>query len=191
MSHARALRRVVSVQLMTHPRPPAAHVDVEVLFTRLEGRLGQFLFSFVGDRELARDLLQDTFVEALRESARLADIESPDAWLYGIARHRALRAVRRRGRLRAALGRLGVERHDPHDLPEPQAGVMAVLRDHLAPEDRALLLLRYVHGLDGEELAAAVGISPSAARQRLSRVCRRLRPVLEDAGIAPYGRTDR
>jgi DNA-directed RNA polymerase specialized sigma24 family protein len=55
---------------------------------------------------LAEDLLQDSFHDALRSAAQLAEVRNPEAWLFGIARHRALRALRRRRRFGGVLGRL-------------------------------------------------------------------------------------
>jgi DNA-directed RNA polymerase specialized sigma24 family protein len=43
-----------------------------------------------------------------------------------------------------------------------------------------LLALRYLGGFDAPELARALGISPAAVRQRLSRLIQRLREDLVD-----------
>jgi DNA-directed RNA polymerase specialized sigma24 family protein len=51
---------------------------------------------------------------------------------------------------------------------------------HLSPEDRTLLALRYVVGLDAAELGALTGRSPSGTRARLSRLTARLRMELGD-----------
>jgi len=52
--------------------------------------------------------------------------------------------------------------------------------DRLEPEDRALLAMRYVAGFDSNELAAALGISPSGVRSRIERIRTRLREELGD-----------
>jgi RNA polymerase sigma factor (sigma-70 family) len=49
-----------------------------------------------------------------------------------------------------------------------------VLERTLNAEDRALVLLRYLHDLDAAELAEISGLSPEAVRQRLSRARSRL-----------------
>ena len=51
----------------------------------------------------------------------------------------------------------------------------------LKPEDRALVALRYVAGLDSTEIAAHLGGSPSGIRSRLSRALERLRTDLDHA----------
>jgi RNA polymerase sigma factor (sigma-70 family) len=49
----------------------------------------------------------------------------------------------------------------------------------LDPDDRALLALRYVAGFDSNELAKAIGISPSGVRNRLERLLKRLHEELD------------
>ena len=67
---------------------------------------------------------------------------------------------------------------------DPSAGIERLdLRRalaHLSPDDRALVAMHYVIDLSSDELGAAVGTSPSAARMRLSRVVDRLRKELRD-----------
>ena len=90
------------------PRAPAA--GVEVLFRAHAPELGRYLVAMVRDRSLAEDLLQDTFHDALRAEDRLDGIVNERAWLYGIARHRALRALRRGRRFQRAVVRLAASR---------------------------------------------------------------------------------
>src|SRR5678809_933668 len=47
-------------------------------------------------REGADDLLQETFVQALRRPRRAGETVSPRAWLFGVARHVGITAFRRR-----------------------------------------------------------------------------------------------
>ena len=65
---------------------------------------------------------------------------------------------------------------------DPATGIDALdLRSalrRLDPDDRALLAMRYVAGFDSNELAAALGISPSGTRNRLERLRKRLREEL-------------
>ena len=51
---------------------------------------------------------------------------------------------------------------------------------HLKPEDRRLLALRFVGGLDSTEIGTLVGMSPSGVRGHLSRLVERLRKELRD-----------
>jgi RNA polymerase sigma-70 factor (ECF subfamily) len=144
---------------------------VEALFATCETRLGRFLAQMVGNRALAEDLLQDSFYDAFRCRDQLGEVESPEAWLFGIARNRALAALRRRRRLRGALD----QRPEPSERDDLELlALRDLLQRTLDPDDRALLILRYLHGFAATELATMTGRSPEAVRQRLSRARARL-----------------
>ena len=148
--------------------------DLGALYRLTEIALRRFLVGMVGDLALADDLLQETFLEACRAPGRIAAAEDPQAWLFGIARNRAISALRRRRRLAAATGRLAVRRRwEPNELPEAARSALDLVAD-LSPQDRALVLLRYVHGFDSSELASITGSSPAAIRKRLERSRARL-----------------
>jgi RNA polymerase sigma-70 factor, ECF subfamily len=157
----------------------ASAVQLEELFRRYEQRLGRFLAQVVSNRWLAEDLMQETFLTAVRERGRLAEIENPEAWLFAIARNHALHALRRRRRAWGAIRRLAHERKKSEPDPADAAAVRDYLARHLPPEDRILLVLRYVHGFDSAELGHIVGRSPEAVRQQLSRARRSLLDQLE------------
>lgn len=146
---------------------------VEELFAVCQRRVGRYLAQIVDDRALAEDLLQDSFHDALRSRAQLPGIRNPEAWLYGIARNRALQALRRRRRFARMLYRLG-ERPTTTVYDEEIVAVRDLLARHLSPEDQALVLLRYLHDFDSRELAEMTGLTSEAIRQRLSRARARL-----------------
>ena len=155
------------------------------LFTGCEWRIGRYLVQMVGDRELAADLLQDSFHDALRARAQLSGVRNPEAWLFGVARNRALRALRRRGRFDRALGRLAHRQPQSGDSSEIVA-IQDLLARSLSVEDRALVLLRYLHDFSASELAEMTGMTADAVRQRLSRARVRLLAASEpDEGATP------
>jgi RNA polymerase sigma-70 factor (ECF subfamily) len=144
------------------------------LFMANERRLGQFLVQMVRDRALAEDLLQETYLDAHAARDRLGEVLAPDAWLFGIARNRALASLRRTRRAQRAVERLWQGRADPVET-RSQVEVMDALGRALGPDDRALVLLRYVHDLDAPTLATLTGRTPDSIRKRLERACAALR----------------
>lgn len=151
------------------PDASAGSPSVETLFRSHAPELGRYLVAMVRDRALAEDLLQDTFHDALRAGDRLDGVEDERAWLYGIARHRALGALRRRRRFQRTIGRLAGSRDVAQEGDEAIVALLDLLDRELSPELRALVLLRYVHGFQASELAKMTGLSPDAVRQRLAR----------------------
>jgi RNA polymerase sigma-70 factor, ECF subfamily len=147
------------------------------LVRSLERPVGSFLAQMTDDRGLAADLMQETFLVLWRERHRLpADPALHRAWVFGVARNRALGALRRRRRGAAALDRLAVRAaRAPAPAGEDEALAMRdLLVRTLRPVDRSLFVLRYVHGFDGPELAALTGMKPDAVRKRLQRAGERL-----------------
>jgi RNA polymerase sigma-70 factor (ECF subfamily) len=147
------------------------------------------LAQIVSSRTLADDLLQETFLAAWKDRGRLArDVTDPKAWLFGIARNRALNALRADRRALRAVARLTYER----SVASPDPGEAVAVRDFLVkslrPEDRILLILRYVHGFDSNELSVIVGKSSEAVRQQLSRARRQLLAQLADTSPTPHGK---
>lgn len=151
------------------PEASTAPRNVEALFRTHAQELGRYLVAMVRDRSLAEDLLQDTFHDALRAQEHLPRVDNERAWLYGIARHRALRALRRGRRFQRAVVRLAGSREVVQEGDEEIVALLDLLERELSPDLRALVLLRYVHGFRAAELAAITGLSPDAVRQRLAR----------------------
>lgn len=123
----------------------------------------------IGDREAAKDLLQETFVTALRSMTRYRGEGSLKAWLRKIAIRKALdwrKALSRRARLYLRLENEPCEDsgggQEPHILAENQA-LNSALRS-LSPRQRAALLLRELEGYSFREVGRAMGCAESTAR---------------------------
>ncbi|MGH3075323.1 MAG: RNA polymerase sigma factor, partial [Gaiellales bacterium] len=101
---------------------------LEDLFSQHEQELGRFIAQLVHSRQLADDLVQETFLAAWRSRGDLDDVRDPRAWLYGIARHRVLMYLRGWRRAIAAYERF-VERDV--QVPPDEADAYAV-RDLMA-----------------------------------------------------------
>jgi RNA polymerase sigma-70 factor (ECF subfamily) len=107
------------------------------VFAANERRLGQFLAQMVRNRALAEDLLQDTFAAALQGVDRFAEADDPAAWLFGIARRKALESLRRSGRMRRAVERLWDRRATEIGAPVLAVEFLDVLERSLSPADRS------------------------------------------------------
>jgi RNA polymerase sigma factor (sigma-70 family) len=135
---------------------------------------GSVLLRYLGrrfGRDGADDLLQETFVQALRRPQRAGETVSPRAWLFGIARHVGLTAFRRR-RLTVAL---------PEALDQAKAEADSRLDDmrqaitKLPQEMRETLELRLADDLSYEEIAAVLEIPVGTVRSRLHNAVKKLR----------------
>src|SRR5437660_9306547 len=67
-----------------------------LLIERLQQPITGYLHRLVGDREVALDLAQDTFLEVYKEIGKTSGDLSLDAWIYGIATNYGLRYLNRK-----------------------------------------------------------------------------------------------
>ena len=128
----------------------------------------------LGDRALAEDAVQETFLRLVRRRERYDPSQPFAPWFYTVLRNVCTDLLRRRAReaqAMAAASQEGAVCEAPRMLP----GDALELLGRLGTEDRAVLELRVVHGLSLREAAAALGISEEAAKKRAQRALRRLR----------------
>jgi RNA polymerase sigma-70 factor (ECF subfamily) len=140
------------------------------------------MLSPVARRDLVEDLAQDTFLRAFRALASFDRAASGrlSSWLLTIATRLALDELRRRRVPAEALQPVHFQAAAPAG---PDRRLLAGLTravEALSPDHRAVILLREVHGLDYEEIAAALAISVGTVRSRLSRARAELRAALPE-----------
>jgi RNA polymerase sigma-70 factor (ECF subfamily) len=133
-----------------------------------------------GDADLAQDAVQSAWPIVWRKLGTLRDAGLLRSWLLTVAANEARQLLRKRRRAAVVeidVADIGSSQDDPSD-SIPSVDLRAAVR-RLAPEDRALLALRYVAGFDSSELGRVFGMSPSGVRSRLERMTARLRKELE------------
>ena len=144
------------------------------MYDRYADRLHDFCVGMLRDRDCAADCVQDAFCIA---ATRLPQLREPDKlrpWLYSIARNEALRVLRERRR-ETPSEELPDEVSDE---PGPEtlaartelADLVSEAAGGLTDRDQAVLELAYRHGLDGPELAEALGVSQSNANTMVGRL---------------------
>jgi RNA polymerase sigma factor (sigma-70 family) len=139
----------------------------------------------------AEDLLSEVFIAALSASSRVVAHDSGSAlpWLYGIALNVLRRHFRRQQPTQGAARDPGPDWDAVDarlDARAERGRLQAALAD-LSESDRELLLVVAWEGLTYAEAAAALGISPGAARTRLHRARRRALKTLQARGGGPGG----
>jgi len=164
--------------------------DYTLALTTLMGRYGVAVYRYcreeLHDRTLADDVHQQIFIQVHRDLDRFAARSTLLTWLFAIARHRVLDAVKARRRAQAH-----VEEDDTADTPDlspllderlDAARLQHVLIQCLRELDehvRDLLVLRYQQGLTFEELGALLGEKPGTLQARVVRTLSVLRVRIE------------
>lgn len=179
------------------------------LVERYHGALLRLAMGYVKDRALAEDVVQETWFVCLRGLDRFEGRSSLKTWIYGIALNIARSRARREARVlpfasffrrdggdkdrgpTVAGDRFGADGMwktwpDPWtNVPEERLlgkETMAHVReaiDALPPNQRDVIVLRDVAGLDSSDVCTLLAISPENQRVRLHRARAAVRKMLE------------
>lgn len=141
--------------------------------------------------EAAEDVAGETWLQVVAGLAGFRGGEDAfRAWLFTIARHRAIDA----GRARARRHTVPLDQHEPEvRLTAPDASDLALeaistrtalaLLSALPPDQAEIILLRVVAGLSIQDVARMLGKSPGAVRVAAHRGLRRLAAMVDRAGV--------
>lgn len=134
-------------------------------------------FVITRDADLAADAVQEAWTIAWSRLSGVRELDRLKSWLVAVAANEARQLMR--GQRREIVNDEVVEATPAQSLPGSTVWSGRVdLRNALArlsPDDRALLSLRYVGGLDSTELSEFTGLTPSGTRARMQRLLAVLR----------------
>src|SRR5437868_13546757 len=122
----------------------------DVLFRRYQLPLYVYVFELVRDEQAALDIVQETFINAVRHIGSLREDGKFGSWLFGIAHQKCIQRWRKESReemLREELADAPVESEiAPDDLliREEQGAEFMKLLNQLPLPQRSVLLLRFV-----------------------------------------------
>jgi RNA polymerase sigma-70 factor (ECF subfamily) len=132
----------------------------------------------LGDPAAAEEALQAAFVTAIEMVDRFDPAKgSPDAWLHGIARHKALEAVR---------ARRGVPLEDGLEAAAPETNgngtdeeLVALVLDRLEPRYAEVLRRKYLAGEDLDHMARELNLKRATVGTLLHRGRERFREIYQ------------
>lgn len=143
-----------------------------------ERELLLWLAARLDDPALARDLLQDVFIKALRMGGRFCDVANARAWLFEVTRN-ALTDHWRRHRATEPLDDAlpDPEPDSPAEVDSLASCLPRVLAE-MTEADRDAITQCDLNGLSQEDYARRLGITLAGAKSRVQRARRRLKKQL-------------
>jgi RNA polymerase sigma-70 factor (ECF subfamily) len=145
---------------------------MHVLYARHNVRVYRFVLRMTGREALAEDITSEVFLEVWRQADRFQGRSQASTWLLGIARYKAISAIRRR-----QDGELNEESlaliEDPADNPEEfleKSDRSALVRKCLAklsPAHREIIDLVYYHEKSVADAAAIIDIPQATVKTRM------------------------
>jgi RNA polymerase sigma-70 factor, ECF subfamily len=150
-------------------------IDFDAFYRQHAPAVFRFALSLSGDRAVAEDITAETFVRVWTARDRV-DLSTVIGYLLTIARNLFLQGVRRDRRHDPFETDVEDAAPGPHAVAEWRGELDAVLADlqTLDEPDRAALLLRAQDQMPYEQIGAALGLTPGAARVRVHRARHRL-----------------
>jgi RNA polymerase sigma-70 factor (ECF subfamily) len=148
----------------------------EALYVRHRDWAANLAYRFCADRDLALDVLQETFLYLLRKFPGFDLRCEMRSFLYPVVKHLALNA--RAKAVRFETGASGEELFAGLEAPRVEAGADEGLRMALAKlpaQQRETLVLRFIDGMDLAEISAALEVPVGTVKSRLHHALETLR----------------
>jgi RNA polymerase sigma factor (sigma-70 family) len=160
----------------------------EALYHLYYRRLFGYLLKLTRRADLVEEVLNDVMLAIWKGAASFDGRSRPSTWIFGIAYHKALKALARRSQEPAGPQ----EGPEPVDTEEPErlavrrelAGVLNRAIGTLSPDQRAVVELTYYYGLAYQEIAEIVGCPVNTVKTRMFHARRRLKQLLPELGVS-------
>lgn len=158
----------------------------DALFRRYQLPLYVYVAEMVRNEQASLDIVQETFISAVRHIASLRDDAKFGGWLFGIAHQKCLQQWRRNYRDTAVFDDRGEVPLDHSEAPfemliraEQEVRLMNFLHQ-LPPPQRSVLLLHFIDEFSLEEIAIITETPLGTVKSRIHYAKRALRKLLED-----------
>ncbi|WP_462408702.1 RNA polymerase sigma factor [Neobacillus sp. Marseille-QA0830] len=161
-------------------------INFSEIYSQYYKRLYHISYSITRDLHLAEDIVQETFIKALKKADTIEEHTKIGAWLSVIATRTAIDFIRaerkKKGILmeKDMLESLGKEmKHNVEE--EVETGMMAeqvsCAISKLNHEYQDVLMLKIGHGLKEHEIARALDLNPNTVKTRIYRARRQLKQL--------------
>ena len=160
----------------------------DALFRRYQLPLYVYVFELVHDEQASLDLVQETFIAAVRHIGSLRDDGKFGSWLFGIAHQKCIQRWRKQSREKVLLDEIPESADEFEGRPddwlirrEQEAEFMKLLNQLPLPQ-RSVLLLHFVEDFSLEEIAGITGTPIGTVKSRLHYAKRVLKKLLGEPG---------
>lgn len=166
----------------------------EEIYSRYADRLLSYVYRYVHDWQEAEDIVQEVFVQVLKDADSFEPRAALSTWMFRIATYMCLKRNRNRGIRGRILSREIANGTFERDNPETDAQTASTRRETVAaikelaedlPEEhRTIFILREYENLSYKQIAGNLGMQLGTVKSRLSRTRVMLREGLKAAGYA-------
>ena len=160
------------------------------LIERWQRRIYGFIFRYVGSREEAQDLTQDTFTKAYQNLGRLSDPARFSSWLYKIALNECRMRFRRKRHPQpvalqdcAGVEPIVAERTTPETVLVAKESLQALRKAfrRLPEEQKAVIVMKEYQGLKFHQISEILEVPLSTVKSRMYLGLKTLKKLMENS----------
>ena len=162
------------------------------LVNRYRDKLNNFIYYFLGDVEIAEDIVQDTMIKLYQKKHYYKEIAKFSTWIYTIAKNLANSELRKRKRRKTfTLSELSKDNRN-YDLVDMNARVekdieseydlkkIKLAINNLSTSSRAVIVLRDIEKLSYDEISSIIDVPIGTVKSRINRARLQLQLELKD-----------
>jgi len=189
----------VTVQPVVFAEVKDPPLPLEALWHRMSGALARYAGKQLGSPAAGEDTVQDVFSRYIESQPSFELLAQQEAWLWRSTRNAVLDILRsKRHRTTQSLDSLRDQTAAPFEPenhgPSPEQavftgealGIVQKLFGEISSDDRDILWLSEVEGLEVKELAGVFRRPAALVKVRLHRARKRFRAKLEERGVAGH-----
>lgn len=159
----------------------------ETMYRRFEAKVYHYILSSIQDDAVARELLAEVMVAVWKGARTFKGESQVSTWIFGIARHKVLDALRKRTRHQSSMVALdqAMALADPNDNPEhraeqqDEADTVKAAMETLSQEHREVLYFAFYEELPYQDIATLIGAPVNTVKTRVFYAKQQLKRALE------------
>lgn len=157
-----------------------------LLFERHADKLAAYLYKLTGNREEAKEIVQEIFIKIWLRRAELPALESIDNYLFILSRNLAYDLFRKK--LTQASLKENLARLDSSAMQQPEEAsdfrklqqLHARAVQQLPPQQQKVYLLSREEGLTHQQIASQIGIAAETVKKHMMAALRSVRTFVRD-----------
>ncbi|MFQ6617289.1 MAG: RNA polymerase sigma factor [Fidelibacterota bacterium] len=181
MNGRQELKKRISDEELISRFQSGDEVAFDLIVKRYKNRLLNFVYRFLGQKDEAEDVVQDTFLKVYKNRDAYRNIAKFSTWIYTIAGNLAKTELRKRKRRKIlSLTNLGIEdkdyeipskAHSPEDKAEGvfKEEIIQAAIESLPEKFRTVIILRDIQELSYYEISNIVNIPLGTVKSRVNR----------------------
>ena len=146
------------------------------LHNKYASSMVQLTYRRIGDADLAKDLVQETFLIACYKSDLIYNHINPAGWLFSTLQKLTMREMKK-----AYQTEVYLDCDIPTGLEEPINSIELYMPKGLTDNEREIIQLRVDKELSFEEISNQKGISEVACRKQVSRAFKKCRELMSNS----------